>query len=276
MVASSDKPEAVQCAADILAGARCILVLTGAGISTDSGIPDFRGPQGIWTKNPLAERASNIQHWVSDPSVRAARWEWMLNVRESGRPRPQPNAGHRAVAQLLRLGADNLLVTQNVDGLHQAAGAPPERIVEIHGCTTHTRCLECGERLPMAATLDRVAAGETDPHCLACGGLLKAATISFGQQLIEEDVQCAFDVASKCDVLLAVGSTLSVYPIAGVVPQAAELGSKVIIVNAEPTEMDEYADVILRSSISEVLPQIVPKFADEPAAAPAVGIRSRL
>uniref|UniRef100_A0A6T0V3W0 Deacetylase sirtuin-type domain-containing protein n=2 Tax=Alexandrium monilatum TaxID=311494 RepID=A0A6T0V3W0_9DINO len=171
--------------------------------------------------------------------------------------RPRPNNGHAAVAELAASGRLDLLVTQNVDGLHQEAGVPPERVVEIHGSTRSTRCLDCGHVGPIDETLDRFEAGERDPKCRQCGGMLKTATISFGQALVEEDLDRAFRAARECDLLLAIGSTLSVYPVAGIVPEASRAGARVVIVNLQPTEMDELADVVLRAPISEVLPPLL-------------------
>jgi len=231
-----------------------IVVLTGAGISTDSGIPDFRGPQGVWTKNPGAEKMATIQHYVADPEVRKRAWQSRLDTFAQTR---EPNAGHRALVDLERRGTLHTLITQNVDGLHQAAGSSPEKIVEIHGTIREVVCLACEERAPMERALARVRAGEADPACRSCGGILKSATISFGQALVQEDLERAGAAARECDLLLAVGSTLSVFPIAGVVPIAKRAGARLIIVNAEPTEMDELADAVLRGSISEILPALI-------------------
>ena len=251
-------PDELQAARRLVAAARQVTVLTGAGISTDSGIPDFRGPNGLWTKNPKAERTSSIEHYVSDPEVRRLAWQgridWMT------RPR-RPNDGHRALVELDRRGSLRALVTQNIDGLHQAAGSDPARVVEIHGTIHEVVCLACENRTPMEETLDRVRAGDHDPLCLACGGMLKSATISFGQNLVPADLDRAMDAAQSCDLLLAVGSTLSVYPVAAMVPLAKRHGAAVVIVNAERTEMDDLADVVLRGSIGEILPVLV---ADEP------------
>ncbi|MCU1483834.1 MAG: npdA, partial [Actinomycetia bacterium] len=198
-----------------------LVVLTGAGISTDSGIPDFRGPNGVWTKNPAAEKASTLQHWVGDPEVRKAGWRARL---DSGMFQAEPNGGHHALAELDRRGRLHLLVTQNIDGLHHAAGVDPSRIVEVHGNVREWACLTCGARGPMAEALDRVRAGEDDPPCPACGGIIKSATISFGQSLVPDDIQRAEEGALEADVLLAVGSTLQVYPVAGMVPLAKRAG----------------------------------------------------
>jgi NAD-dependent deacetylase len=239
---------------DWIRGAERIVVLTGAGISTDSGIPDFRGPQGVWTKNPGAEKMATLQHYVADPEVRKRAWQSRLDTFARER---EPNLGHRALVELERRGTLHTLITQNVDGLHQAAGSSPAKMVEIHGTIREVVCLDCGERAPMERALARVRAGEADPPCRSCGGILKSATISFGQGLVQEDLVRAEQAAHACDLMLAVGTTLAVYPIAGVVPVAKRAGARVVILNAEPTEMDEIADAVLRGSISEILPRLV-------------------
>ncbi len=254
-------PAVDQARAHLSAAAR-VVVLTGAGISTDSGIPDFRGPNGIWTKDPSAERLATLQVYVSDPEVRRRAWQQRLRT-ATGTARPNP--GHTALVELERSGRLLLLVTQNIDGLHLEAGTSPERIVEIHGTMRDVVCLRCGDRNPMAAVLKRVAEGEEDPHCEApaaddrCGGLLKSATISFGQSLVPEDLARAEAAARACDLMLAVGTSLGVYPAAGLVPLARHSGGRVVILNGEPTPFDDEADVVLRGSISEVLPAIVPR-----------------
>ncbi len=251
-------------ARSLLEQARRVVVLTGAGISTDSGIADFRGPQGIWTKNPEAEKMATLQAYVSDPQLRARSWQNRLT---SSLWSAAPNAGHRALVDLERSGRLDLLVTQNIDGLHQKAGSDPDRIVEIHGTSLEVMCLSCGDRQPAEPVHDRVRAGEADPACTAmigdgddgvvCGGILKSATISFGQSLVAEDLFRAEEAASHCDLLLAVGSTLAVFPAAGLVPVAIRHGAVAIIVNGGPTDMDSLADVVVQGSISECLPALV-------------------
>jgi NAD-dependent deacetylase len=231
-----------------------IVVLTGAGISTDSGIQDFRGPKGLWTLNPGAEKMSTIQHYVADPEVRQRRWQ---NLLETTGQRREPNAGHHAIVDLEKREKLELLITQNVDGLHLDAGTSADRIVEIHGTFREVTCLECAERAPMERALDRVRAGEADPPCRSCGGILKSATISFGQSMIEEDLTRAFETAGACELMLAIGSTLGVFPIANVVPIAQEAGARIVILNGEPTQMDAIADIVIAGSISEVLPRLV-------------------
>jgi NAD-dependent deacetylase len=247
-------PAALDLARGWLADARRVVVLSGAGISTDSGLPDFRGPQGVWTKDPAAERASHISHYLSDPEVRAAGWRRRAAADPTDR---QPNPGHRALVDLERSGRLLALLTQNVDGLHHAAGSDPARIVEVHGTAREYACLSCGDRGPIEVVLERVRVGEADPPCRACGGILKSATISFGQNLVTADLDRAFDAARSCDLLLAVGTTLAVHPIADVVPLAVAAGARVVIVNGSPTAMDDLADAVLTGSISEVLPALV-------------------
>lgn len=238
----------------LVAAGHRVVVLTGAGISTDSRIPDFRGPQGVWTKNPAAEKAATIHNYVADPEIRRTAWRSRL---DSPMWAAEPNPGHRALLELEKQGKLLLLITQNVDGLHQLAGIDPERVVEIHGTARDAACLSCAYRAPMQTILNRVRRGEDDPECPVCGGILKSATVSFGQNLVAADIDRATAAAGECDVLLAVGSTLSVYPIAGVVPVAKRAGAAIVVVNGSPTELDYLADVVVRGSISEVLPRIV-------------------
>jgi NAD-dependent deacetylase len=244
----------VTAARSLVQAATAVAVLTGAGISTESGIPDFRGPQGVWTRNPQAERASTLSAYLGEPDVRRAAWQARLGHRAWT---AEPNAGHLALVELERAGKLVTLVTQNVDGLHLAAGHDPERVVEIHGTMREFRCWSCGDGGPMSVALDRVRAGEHDPPCLRCGGILKSATILFEESLRHDDIVRAEAAARGCDLLLAVGSTLSVYPAAGMVPIAARAGARVVIVNGEPTELDDLADVVVRGPIGEVLPAIV-------------------
>jgi NAD-dependent deacetylase len=230
-----------------------LVALTGAGISTDSGIPDFRGPQGLWTKDPKAEKLSNIHYYVSDPEVRRLAWKGRL---EHPAWRATPNAAHRALVEVERRGQLHALVTQNIDGLHQRAGSSPERVIEVHGTVHDAVCLQCDWRGPMQAVLDRVRAGEEDPPCTRCGGILKSATISFGQPLVPEVIARAMQAAEDADVIVAIGTSLQVYPVAGMVPAARDAGARVIIVNAEPTPFDGIADAVVTIPIGAALPAI--------------------
>ena len=258
--------DAVARAIQLVDDATAVTVLTGAGISTDSGIPDFRGPNGVWTKNPKAERLSSLEHYLADPEVRRLAWQSRLR---SPTWRAEPNPGHHAIVDLERRGKLHTLVTQNIDELHQRAGTTPDKVVEIHGTMRQVMCMSCDARQPMDVVLDRVRAGEDDPTCRDCGGILKSATISFGQNLVAADLLRAQLAAETCDLLLAVGSSLTVYPAAGLVPIAAQHGAPVVIVNAEPTPYDDLAAAVVRDPISDALPTILGGSRRSSGAAPA-------
>ena len=223
--------------------AQRIVVLTGAGISTDSGIPDFRGPQGVWTRNPAAEKQSTIQNYLADKEVRKAAWRGRL---EHTAWSARPNRGHDALVTLERRGKLHALITQNVDELHQIAGNSPDKVIEVHGTMHEVVCRGCARRGPMLPVLERVRAGEEDPACAHCGGILKSATILFGEGLEPGVMERALRAAEAADLLLAVGSSLQVYPVAGAVPAAKRAGARLVIVNAEPTPFDDLADAVLR------------------------------
>lgn len=236
-----------------VAAAQRIVVLTGAGISTDSGIPDFRGPQGLWTRNPAAEKQSTLQNYLADAEVRKAAWRARL-VHPAWTA--QPNRGHLALVALEQRGRLHALITQNIDELHRIAGNDPARIIEVHGTIRRVICWGCGARAPMEAALERVRAGEADPACLECDGILKSDTISFGQALVPQTIARALRVATEADLFLAIGSTLQVNPVAGVVPVAQQAGARLIILNDQATAFDHLADAVLRGPIGEWLPAI--------------------
>jgi NAD-dependent deacetylase len=240
-------------ARELIDHAKRVVVLTGAGISTDSGIPDFRGPQGVWTLNPKAERMSDIRYYVSDPEVRKLSWQSRL-----AHPAwtAQPNPGHRALVALERRGKLHALITQNIDGLHQRAGNSPQLVLEVHGNLHKAVCLSCGWRGPMQGVLDRVRGGEEDPACETCSGILKSDTISFGQPLVPKVIERAMQASTEADCLVAVGTSLQVYPIAGAVPTAKAAGASIIILNAQPTPFDDVADARLHGAISTELPAL--------------------
>lgn len=229
--------------------AQRILVFTGAGISTESGIPDFRGPNGVWkTTDP---NRYTIQSYVSDPAVRVERWRARLEGRFSS---AEPNPAHLAITRLQRAGLAPVVVTQNIDGLHQKAGTV--NVIELHGTSTEATCLDCSRRMPIDAVLDRVREGDEDPHCELCGGLLKTATISFGQPLVAADMDRAIEEARRCDVCLAVGSTLSVWPAAGVPVEAVRHGGRLVIVNEGSTDLDGMAGLILPGKAGTLMTQL--------------------
>ena len=224
--------------AELLRNAKHVVVLTGAGISTESGIRDFRGPNGVWTKDPSAEKTATLDYYMGDPEVRRRAWQNRVNGNFFS---AEPNAAHHALVELERKDALQFLVTQNVDGLHHAAGQSPEIVVEIHGNVREVKCMRCGWRGPMEETLDRVRAGEDDPACQACGGILKSATISFGENLVVADLDRSQREAAKADVFLAIGTSLAVYPAAALPEVAMRCGARLVIANAEETPFDPYA-----------------------------------
>ena len=236
-----------------IAKAHRVVVLTGAGISTESGIPDFRGPQGVWTKNPAAEVQSTLQTYLADARVRQAAWRSRM---ASPMWDARPNRGHLALVALERRGKLHALITQNIDELHQIAGNSAQRVIEVHGTARRVMCWQCAQRTPMRDVLQRVRDGEDDPACLACGGILKSDTISFGQALVPEVIDRAMVAASEAEVLLAIGSTLQVFPAASVVPVAHDAGARIVIINNQPTPMDPLADVLMHGPIGELLPQL--------------------
>ena len=244
----------IQQVAEWIASANYVVALTGAGISTESGIPDFRGPQGVWTKNPRAEKLSHISHYMSDPEVRVEAWQARLSHPAWS---AKPNSGHRSLADLEKKGKLQSLVTQNIDGLHQKAGSSDDITIEIHGTMREVVCMACGERAPMERALDRVRNGEADPPCKTCGGILKSATISFGQSLVMADLRRAEAAAASCDLFLAVGTSLAVYPVALLPRIALDAGARLVILNAEPTPYDDAADAVFRGSVGQTLPAIV-------------------
>ena len=248
-----NSPAAIETVRGWIAAAKRIVALTGAGISTDSGIPDFRGPQGVWTRNPAAEKLSDIRYYVADPEVRKASWQSRL---DHPAWTARPNAGHLALATLEKRGKLHALITQNIDGLHLRAGNSPGRVIEVHGNVHQVICLSCGWKGPMQQVLARVRAGEEDPPCTECRGILKSDTISFGQQLVPEVIARAMAAAREADLLLAVGTSLQVYPVAGAVPVARDADARVVIMNAQPTQFDEIADAVLNGAIGEALPLI--------------------
>ena len=234
--------------------AQRVVALTGAGISTDSGIPDFRGPQGVWTKNPLAEKMSNIHYYLADPEVRKLSWQNRLS---SPAWSAKPNAGHLALVELGEATESSMRSSRRTStSCTRSPATRPTWLIEVHGTMRRVMCWDCGMRAPMQKALDRVRKGEEDPRCRDCGGILKSDTISFGQQLVPEVIDRAMRAAGEGDLFLSVGTSLQVYPVAGAVDIARSAGAKIVIVNAQPTPFDDIADAVLDGSISEVLPRI--------------------
>jgi len=238
-----------------------IAVMTGAGISTDSGIPDYRGPQGLWQRDPEAQELVTIGPYLADPDVRRRAW---LMRRDAGALAAEPNAGHLALVELERSGLPVRVLTQNVDGLHQRAGLPERKVIELHGTARRVQCVRCRVRSGMDEALARVAAGEADPACRECGGVLKPCTVMFGEPLDPTVIEQAEAIAKACDLFIAVGSSLQVYPAAALPQIALEHDARLIVVNAEPTPYDELAAEVLREPISTALPALVRRLTDAP------------
>ncbi|MGW0853981.1 SIR2 family NAD-dependent protein deacylase [Streptomyces sp. NPDC002690] len=235
-----------------------VAILSGAGVSTDSGIPDYRGPNGLWTRDPEAEKLVTYDFYMTDPDVRRRSWQMH---RAGAALNARPNAAHRAVADLERSGAAVRVLTQNIDGLHQESGLPARKVVELHGSAREVVCTRCHARSPMADALARVDAGEADPACTGCGGVLKPATVMFGERLDPEVLARAVAIAKGCEVFVAVGTTLQVHPAAALAGLAADHGARLIIVNAEPTPYDDRADEVVREPIGTALPALLERLA---------------
>ncbi|WP_413759562.1 SIR2 family NAD-dependent protein deacylase [Streptomyces sp. MMBL 11-3] len=235
-----------------------VAVLTGAGVSTDSGIPDYRGPNGVWRRDPGAQKLVTYEYYMGDPEIRRRSWRMR---REMGTLGAEPNAAHRAVAELERSGVPVRVLTQNVDGLHQRAGMPARKVLELHGSARHVVCTRCRARGPMEDVLARVDAGEADPPCLACGGVLKPATVMFGERLDPVVLGDAVAIAKACQVFVAAGTSLQVEPAAGLAGVAADHGARLVVVNAEPTPYDDRANALVREPIGTSLPRLLRELA---------------
>ena len=239
---------AVESLAQLLSAARRIVVFTGAGISTESGIPDFRSPGGIWTRMAPID----FEDFVRSADMRKEAWRRRFAMEETFAS-TKPNTGHMAVADLVERGRASHVITQNIDNLHQDSGVPAERIIELHGNTRYAKCLSCGLRLELGPIRAYFEAHGEPPDCAACGGLVKTATISFGQAMPEHEMDRATEATLGCDLLLVLGSSLVVYPAAGFPVMAKRNRAKLAIVNREETELDEIADLVLHSEIGPTM-----------------------
>ncbi|MEF9907062.1 SIR2 family NAD-dependent protein deacylase [Streptomyces sp. P9-A2] len=238
-----------------------VALLSGAGVSTDSGIPDYRGPGGLWRKDPEAEKLVTYEYYMGDPEIRRRSWQMR---RKNRTLQAEPNAAHRAIAELERSGVPVRVITQNVDGLHQLAGLPARKVLELHGSARSTVCTKCHARGPMGDALARVEAGEDDPSCLECGGILKSATVMFGERLDPVVLHDALAITKACQVFVAVGTSLQVQPAAGLAGVATDHGARLIIMNAEPTPYDDRADEVIREPIGTALPELLRTLSDSP------------
>ncbi|MFR9788058.1 SIR2 family NAD-dependent protein deacylase [Streptomyces sp. MB22_4] len=232
-------------------------------IPCDSGIPDHRGPNGLWRRDPEAEKLVTYEYYMGDPEIRRRSWRMR---RGDGALGAEPNAAHRAVAELERSGVPVRVITQNVDGLHQLAGMPARKVLELHGTAREFLCTQCHARGPMEDALARLDAGEDDPPCRECGGILKSATVMFGERLDPMVLGEAVAVTKACQVFIAVGTSLQVQPAAGLAGVAADHGARLIVVNAEPTPYDDQADEVIREPIGTALPRLLAGLAEDAAA----------
>ncbi|AUH39714.1 SIR2 family NAD-dependent protein deacylase [Streptomyces sp. CMB-StM0423] len=239
-----------------------VAILSGAGVSTDSGIPDYRGPNGVWRRDPEAQKLVTYDYYMADPEIRRRSWQMRRTNRTLA---AEPNAAHLAIADLEREGVPVRVLTQNVDGLHQLAGTPARKVLELHGSARSFVCTKCAARGPMADALARVEAGEADPPCLECGGILKSATVMFGERLDPAVLGEAAAIAEACEVFLAVGTSLQVQPAAGLAGLAADHGARLIVVNAEPTPYDDRAAEVVREPIGTALPPLLTRLTAESA-----------
>jgi NAD-dependent deacetylase len=235
-----------------IARATRIVAFSGAGISTESGIPDFRSPNGVWATN----RIVYFDEFLQDREARVEAWRQKSLIWPAMRD-ALPNAGHLAFADLERRGKLSAMITQNIEGLHQRAGNSPEKVIELHGTMVAAECLSCYDRIPMDEAMARVAQGDAAPACEKCGGMLKPATVSFGQSMPAMEMEMAAALSQECDVFIAVGSSLQVYPAAGFPELAKQSGATLIIVNRDETPLDHLADLVIRENIGEVLPHLV-------------------
>ena len=244
--------EQIQDAAELLLEARSIVVLTGAGISTESGIPDFRSPGSIWRDNP----PTSYRDFLNNSEARQRYWQTRKNLSAQVQS-ARPNAAHLALAKLEQREVVAGIITQNFDGLHQDAGNDPRNIVELHGTSRQAACTLCGTRFPMSELQARIDAGEVDPRCPLCSGYMKAATILFGQRIPEAELSRAKEMAAHCDLFLVVGSSLKVIPAATLPRIALNNNAPLIIVNLQPTSLDSVADVAIHEKAGIVLPAII-------------------
>jgi len=232
--------------------AKSVAVFTGAGVSTESGISDFRSPGGIWSRYDPED--FTIQRFISDKEARKRNWRLRRELVTAGY---QPNPAHHAIAALERMGKLSCVITQNIDGLHHAAGNSEDKIIELHGAIKFTKCLECDDRLPMVEVLQRIDDGEEDPHCRKCGGLIKAATVSFGEAMPVREMQRADECSRSCDLFIVIGSSLVVYPAAGFPMVAKRAGARMAIINYTATDMDSEADLVIHAKAGDTMDQVI-------------------
>ncbi len=245
---ASHLQDAVNRLGDMIAAAKIIVPFTGAGISTETGIPDFRSPGGLWTRN----RPIHFDEFVSSQDARDEAWRRRFAMGETFAA-ARPGRGHSALASLYRAGKIPAVITQNIDNLHQESGFAPDHVIELHGNTTYARCIGCGHRYELAWVRERFEADGAAPDCQLCAEPVKTATVSFGQAMPEEEMQRATELSLRCDLFMAIGSSLVVWPAAGFPLMAKQAGARLVIINREPTDQDHVADLVIHEDIGEVL-----------------------
>jgi len=242
----------IQRLSDLIGASRRMVIFTGAGISTESGIPDFRSPGGVWTRmQPIP-----FQDFLRDPEARRLTWQRRFEMEETWKT-VQPNDGHKAVAELVAKGRATHVITQNIDGLHQMSGVPAEQLIEIHGTTRRAACLDCGAEVPLDEIRSHFETHGQAPDCARCGGFIKTATISFGQPMPELEMARAQAATEGCDLMLVLGSSLAVYPAAGFPLAAKRQGARLVILNRDETPQDEIADLALRAEIGPTMRAVI-------------------
>ncbi len=244
--------DSIQTVVQMIVAADKVAVFTGAGVSTESGIPDFRSPDGIWARYDPED--FTIQRFVASKAARIRNWQLRQELVSAGY---QPNPAHYCISELERMGKLSCVITQNIDGLHHQAGNSEDKIIELHGTIKFAKCLNCCDRLPLVEVLSRIAQGEEDPHCKRCGGLLKAATVSFGEAMPVDAMERAHQCSRECDLFIVIGSSLVVFPAASMPLVAKRAGAKLVIINYTPTEMDREADVVVHAKAGDTMQSIL-------------------
>jgi NAD-dependent protein deacetylase/lipoamidase len=240
--------DAVKSLAQLILEADQIVVFTGAGVSTESGLPDFRGSSSVWSRYDPDD--FTIESFVASKNSRMRNWQFRKELVDAD---CKPNPAHFAIRDLETLGKLSCVITQNIDGLHRTAGNSEKKVIELHGTIRYAKCLSCDDRLPLGDVLERIENGEEDPHCTKCGGLLKAATVSFGEAMPQDKMQQAEHFSRSCDLFIVIGSSLVVYPAASMPLIAKQAGANLVIVNYTPTELDSLADVVIHAKAGETM-----------------------
>lgn len=245
--------EDIEALDELVGVASNIVVLTGAGISTESGIPDFRSPGGIWSKFKIVQYAD----YMTSEDARTEDWRRRFFMRDQ-MGEVFPNSGHEVLARWVMAGKCSAIITQNIDGLHQEAGTPVDSVIEIHGTGRHAICVDCAQRHELSQCREQFEETQESPRCIQCSGILKSAVVMFGEPMPEGPTKLAFEAAANADLFIAIGSSLVVFPAANIPLQAKKAGAKLVIINREPTEMDQVADLVVNAEIGKTLSCLTP------------------